>query len=448
MQPASRQIVGTGYRAIAASVEESIALGALPPGSRLPPMRELAAELGISTGTVASAYRLLSEHGLVAGRGRSGTVVVEWRPRALRRLAPLIPDGAVDLASGAPDPALLPDLRPALAALNEALGSSAGRSRVYGEGALYPGLRDVLVQDFVTRLLPAKNIALVGGVLDGIQRALSAWTRPRDRVVLEDPSYSGILDVLDAHSLVPVPVGMDSDGALPEDLRGALKQRPAAIVLTPRGQNPTGAAWTSARAEELIGVLAKHPQVLIVEGDPLGDLSGAPLYSVAATGVLPRWIHVRGLNKSLGPDLRIAGLAADSITLARIEAHQQAGVGWVSWLLQRLAHYLLTDPSLPRLLATATSVYAHRRDALARELREHGLNAHAGTGLNIWLAVPREAVVVQAALSEGWVIRAGEDFRVISGPAVRITAATLEPTRAPEVADVLARAIQGCRHTA
>jgi DNA-binding transcriptional MocR family regulator len=447
MQPRSYRIVGTGYSAIAASVEQGIALGALPPGWRLPPVRQLAAELSVSTGTVAAAYRLLSEHRLVVGRGRGGTVVVEWRPRALRRLGPLVPDDAVDLASGAPDPVLLPDLRPALAALTEALGSAAGRSRTYGEAALCPELRDVLMQDFATRRLPVKDIGVVSGTLDGIQRALSAWTRPGDRVAVEDPAYSGLLDVLDSHALLPVPVSMDADGALPDDLRAALKQRPAAVVFTPRGQNPTGAAWTSRRAHELSSVLVMHPQVLIIEDDPLGDLSGAPLYSVAATGAMPRWAHLRGLNKSLGPDMRIAGLAADPITLARVEAHQQAGVGWVSWLLQRLAHQLLTDPSFPRLLTKASSIYARRRDALAHQLRGYGLDAHAGTGLNVWLVVPREAVVVQAALSEGWAIRAGEDFRVESQPGVRITAARLQSERAPELAGVLARAVQGQRHT-
>ena len=76
-------------------------------------MRELAATLEVSPATVAAAYRTLRHRGLVTAQGRRGTVVAAAPPLRVRGARPL-PPSARDLASGNPDPALLPPLRPAL----------------------------------------------------------------------------------------------------------------------------------------------------------------------------------------------------------------------------------------------------------------------------------------------------------------------------------------------
>src|ERR1700749_2658240 len=102
-------IRGSGAEAIASDVEEAISTGALAPGAELPPIRELAAQLGINANTAAAAYRLLRERGAVETAGRRGTRVRDrpaTTPRSLRGIA--VPPGARDLSSGNPDPALLP----------------------------------------------------------------------------------------------------------------------------------------------------------------------------------------------------------------------------------------------------------------------------------------------------------------------------------------------------
>ena len=134
--------------------------------------------------------------------------------------------------------------------------------------------------------------------------------------------------------LVPVPVLVDDWGAVPERLEGGLRAGARAVVLTPRAQNPTGAAFDAARTRDLAAVLGRHPGVLVVEDDHAGAISGAKAFSAAGMG--ERWAVIRSASKSLGPDLRLAVVAGDHTTMARVEGRQRLGAGWVSHLLQHV----------------------------------------------------------------------------------------------------------------
>ena len=435
------RITGGGAADIADSIEAGIINGALPGGHHLPTVRSLAADLGISTATVAAAYRRLAERGLVRGNGRAGTVVTPRRPRSARRVALALPAGVVDLSSGNPDPALLPDLRPALAAATDALNGGQGRSRLYGDGGNVPELVSALRDRLDADHAPAGEPLVVGGALDGIGRALATSTRPGDRVLVEDPGYCGLLDLLDALGLRPHPVAVDEHGAHPDALAEALTARPSAAVLTPRAHNPTGAARTAGRRDELAAVLSAAPGLLVIEDDHLGPGSDRPLHTVAGIGA--RWAYVYGTSKSLGPDLRIAALLADPITGNQILGHQQASAGWVSWLLQHTVHALLADPATDALLGRARETYRARRTALIDALRRRGHTASAISGYNVWLSVPHEATTTQALQNQGWAVRPGEAFRVASPPGLRITTATLPTTQADPLAEAIDHAIAG-----
>jgi DNA-binding transcriptional MocR family regulator len=228
-------------------------------------------------------------------------------------------------------------------------------------------------------------------------------------------------------------------------LAAALSRRPVAAVLTPRAQNPTGSAWSPARAAELEALLSTQPQLLVVEDDPLAEVADSPLRDVTVTAGRDRWTYVRTLSKSLGPDLRLAVLLADATTNARVAALQQASTGWVSWLVQHLAAFLLDDTDAERGRATARRCYAERRTCFREALDDQGIEVRGTSGYNVWVPVSHEASTVQALLAAGWAVRAGEVFRIESPPGLRVTVAELPPERAVQLAADLAVALAAPR---
>jgi len=425
---------------LAQRVEEALRAGDLKPGDRLPPVRTLAGELGLAPATVASAFRELGRRGMVVSDGRRGTRISP-RPPVVSPVSGSSPsrpfaEGWLDLASGSPDRELLPDLTPFLQCLS-------GRPRLYGGPSALPELLAWVAPRWEAEGVPSHALTVVGGAMDGVERALLTHARPGDRVAVEDPGYPGVLDLVGALGLVPEPFGLDDEGPLPASLAAALARRPVACVLTPRAQNPTGAAFTEARSKELRKVLAPFPDCLVIEDDHAGPVCGAPLHPVAPAS--PRWVHVRSLSKSLGPDLRMALLAGDPGTVARLEGRRDLGTGWVSLLIQELAFRLLSDSGVARTLDRAAEAYADRRRALLSHLRSLGVEATGVSGLNVWVPSRAEAEPVAALVAGGIGVRAGERYRLRSTPGLRITVSQISVSDAASVAAQVAQALRSSR---
>jgi DNA-binding transcriptional MocR family regulator len=432
--PIRYPIAGKSASAIARSIEEGARSGRIAPGAPLPTVRALAASLSVSPATAASAYQRLKSRGLLATAGRRGTRLSHRPPLATPPALP-VPPHLRNLADGNPDPALLPDLKAVLRGLG-------GRSPLYGEPNLRPMLLQRARREMEPDGIPAEHVAIVGGALDGIERVLQAHLRAGDRVVVEDPGYTAVLDLLSALDLLPEPVSIDDYGPRPADLRRALRARAAACILTPRAQNPTGAAFDPRRARELRAVVGAHPDVLLIEDDHAGPVAGVP----ALTVVHPRherWAVVRSVSKSLGPDLRLAVLAGDPLTVARVEGRRALGAGWVSCVLQEIVERLWALPATARRLREAAETYTRRRQALIDALARRGVAARGRSGLNVWIPVAEEAAVVAHLATAGWAVRAGERYRLRSSPAIRITIATLRASEAERLADDVAAALSG-----
>lgn len=423
------QNIGRGSRAasISSAIEAEIAAGRLLPQSKLPPVRELAAALEVSPATVAAAYRTLRQRGFVVADGRRGTTVVPLPPVRVRRIAEL-PAGVRDLASGNPDPRLLPPLGDVLARVDPA-------HRLYGVAAKLPELADQAEAEFVRDGIHG-DIAVTGGALDAIERMLQTELRPGDRVVVEDPSWPRIADLVHAVGLAVEPVALDRRGLDPGQLDAALRSGARALIATPRGQNPTGAAVDAARGRELMEVLASHPHVLVIEDDYVARVAGAPYVPVhRADG---RWAVVRSVSKVLGPDLRVAVVAGDPLTISRIEGRQRLGPGWVSHVLQQVVALLLRDRATPRLLDRVERTYAERRGALVSALSARGIEAAGDSGLGVWVPIADEAAAVRELLVAGWAVSPGERYRFRTAPGLRITTAGLELEEAERLADAIA----------
>jgi DNA-binding transcriptional MocR family regulator len=412
--PEQYQISGASASAIAASVEAGVASGALAAGHRLPSVRALARTLDVSPTTVAAALGDLRRRGVVISRPRSGTRVAERPP--LPRPVAAVPAGACDLATGSPDLALLPEL-PAL----------APGQRGYGENPVLPELAEVAGAAFAADGIRSGRVIAVNGALDAVERVLAAHLAPGDAIAVEDPGWPGVFDVARMLGLQLLPVSVDERGMLPDALAAV---RPRAVVLTPRGHNPCGAALDAERAADLRAALLDD--TLVVEGDHLG-----PDHTLTAGR--PRWAAIRSVSKWLGPDLRLAVMTGDATTLARVEGRQALGPGWVSSLSQRIAAAAWGRAGAER----AAAVYAERRNTLADLLNL----PRPPSGLNLWVPVPDEDAAARALLADGWAVAAGRPYRLTGGPAIRITTAALDVADAPALAAAVERAITPPRRT-
>lgn len=430
-----RYINGHGAVNIARSIEQGVAAGRFRSGHLLPPVRDLAGDLGVSAATVAAAYRLLRDRGMVIADGRRGTRIRPAAPIATPPPAPA-PPGTRDLAVGNPDPALLPDLQATLRRLRV-------RPPLYGDVLAEPELVAIAAKRFAADHVPHHAVTVVSGALDGIERVLREHLRPGDRVVVEDPCFTGFADLLAVLGLTPVAVPVDDEGLIPEGLTQAMKRNISAVIVTPRAQNPTGAAFSARRARELRQIVARH-DVLLVEDDHAAEIAGAP-YRTLVTARSKRWAVVRSVSKSLGPDLRLAVMATDPATLARVQGRQTLGIRWVSHILQRTVLALYRDARVRRRLDRAAKTYAARRHALIRALRAHGIAAHGVSGLNVWIPVPEESAVVSGLLQRGWAVTAGERYRIDAPSSIRVTIAALTPGDAARFAGALAAVLQPVR---
>ncbi|SNR27130.1 aminotransferase class I/II-fold pyridoxal phosphate-dependent enzyme [Actinoplanes regularis] len=432
------QVSGQTAAEISASIESGVVRGDWVFGAALPPVRVLAGALHVSPATVAKAYQELRQRGVVETEGRRGTRIrlrpPVAPPRSVVRLA--VPDGVLDLSAGEPDLRLLPPLGPALRALADQVGPARG----YASAVTMPELIEVARHRLLAEGVPVADaaIAVTASTLDSMERLLAAHLRPGDAVAVEDPGWANLLDLIAALGLRPLPVAVDQEGPEPESLAAALRAGARAVVITVRAQNPTGAAVGAARAVVLRELLAKHPEVLLVEDDHAAELSLEPPHCVGP--VTRWWAFVRSASKPFGPDLRIAVLAGDETSIARVVGRMRLGMGWVSTLSQRLLLQLWRDAEVTELVAEAAHSYAARCTALIGLLHAQGVPAYGATGINVWVPVPDETHAVAALRDAGYAVAAGALFRVSSPPGIRITVSPLDEPDLPALAAAVAAA--------
>ena len=394
-------ITGTTAADIADSVRALRDRGVLRPGNPLPPVRELAATLGVNRNTAVAAYRQLAQAGLVISRGRAGTVVAGFEAVAQEGYAA---DTVLrDVGTGNPDPRRIPDPSPALMNI-------ASRPVLYGEPVIDRDL-DAWARAGVAADLDADfRITITSGAVDAVERLLAQALTRDDAVALEDPCFLASIHTVRLGGYRAVAVPVDDQGMTVDGLRAALDAGIRAVICTPRAQNPTGASLTAERAAELRAVLADHPYVLIIEDDHFSMLSQRPYESLIGPDHR-RFALVRSVSKFLGPDMCLAIAATDDQTADRLAMRLSPGTTWVSHLLQRLALTQLTDESVTADVAAAAAHYAERNAAFAARLRDHGIEAPASDGLSLWVELPRPArAVAERLMRRGWLARTGDEF--------------------------------------
>jgi DNA-binding transcriptional MocR family regulator len=398
-------------------------------------MRELAERLGVNPNTVAAAYRTLRERGVIETAGRRGSRVRAVPATTGRDSIRVdVPEGVRDVSSGNPDPALLPALAEAFAAA----AAEGDRAPVlYGEEPVDPELARIARDRFDADGVPEGPLVVVSGALDAVERVLAAHLKPGDTVAVEDPGWGRTLDLVPALGLRTVPVGLDDEGPYADDVRHALAAGARALIVTDRAQNPTGAAVSATRARALRSVLQEYPETLLIEDDHGHGILDVPLHPLA--GATRHWAFVRSTAKAYGPDLRLALLTGDAVTVDRVRGRQRLGPGWVSRLMQRALVRLWVDGAVDTRAVAAA--YGKRRDALIDALGRRGVMAHGRSGMNVWVPVPEETGAVARLLHAGWAVVPGARFRLSAPPGIRVTVSTLTEDETEALADAIASAL-------
>jgi len=413
---------------IAESIEQQIRAGFYRDGALLPAVRALAQQLQVSPNTVAAAYKLLRDAALIVTDGRRGTRVAGEMPTAETQTT--IPEGLRDMASGNIDGATLPAIEAGW--LTE---SQSG----YDVQSNDPQLLDVAGQWLAEQGVPCQQLGIYSGALDAVERALRLRCRPGNKVIVEDPCWPPALALLASLRLKAVPVPVDAEGALApsaEVLRSA-----AAVILTPRAQNPTGFCISERRWKEWLDNLEGAPDTLLILDDHWGPLSAAKPLSFTREPL--SWLYVVSVSKFLGPDLRVSVVTGSPSVLKSMHHQQTLGPRWVSLLLQRLAGHLWQKMLDSSRLAAVGAEYLGRRSALIQGLNDLGIAVPAqGEGLHVWLPVADETSVVQTLASLGWAVQAGSPFRLESPAAVRISIGNLNPISVPALARDVAHALK------
>jgi DNA-binding transcriptional MocR family regulator len=418
-------------QAIALEFERRIRAGALSAGERLPAVRALAVDLGVDPGTAAAAYRLLRERGFVISDGRRGTrVAAQLDPRPSR--VNQLPVGIRDLASGLVDPLFVPEVSRAL----ERVAARRPDASRYEENAKLDALVAHSQAEFGRAGVDPTALSFVGGTLDGLERVLQAHLRPGDRVGVEDPAFPRLLDLLQALNLRAVPIAIDDEGLDPDQLDGALTRGLDGLIVTPHGQNPFGASLSEERASALRRLIGAH-EVLLIEDAHGWEVEQRPS---TLTGGQRRWAVIRSMSRLLGSDVRLAFVAGDQQTVARVEARQAVTTSWVSHLLQEVVAEMLASADVRRQLRRASAETNKRRLALLTALDRRGVRAHGRSGLHAWIPVREEVFAVRHLLGAGYAVLAGERFRLRTSPAVRVTTAQLLPAEVEPLADALVEA--------
>lgn len=409
----------------------------LAPGNPLPAVRALAGDLRVSPATVGRAYQTLRERGLVETAGRNGTRIRPRPPVAAARSALRPPpfSGGPDLSTGEPDPRLLPLLGRHLGAVARDLSGPAG----YATTDLLPELAGLARARLRADHVPADAVTLTSGALDGIERVLAAHLRPGDRIAVEDPGWANLLDLISALGLRPVAVPVDDQGPTEAGVRAGLAAGARALVVTTRAHNPTGAAVTAERARALRNLLAAHRGVLLIEDDHAAELAPVRLHSLA--GATTAWAFVRSLSKPYGPDLRVAVVAGDEATVARVTGRMRIGAGWVSTVLQRLVVRLWRDGAVAAAVTAAGESYETRRRALCDALVARGVPAGGRSGINVWVPVADETRAVTSLRDAGYAVAPGSLYRLSSPPGIRITVSPLDLVDVETLAGAVARAV-------
>lgn len=412
------------YRQLAGSLQQRIRSGALPPCTRLPTVRQLAQQLGVTRLTVHSAYSELQAGGWIEATVGRGTFVAERIEQLIvppeaqlgREVTPagMLADllrmtqlpGLAALARADPAPELFP-IRNWQRATEIALAAAGPSLMTYttaqGDLALRSALAEVVHDRGVTA--GPDEILVTAGATNAMSLLTALLAPPGSTVLVEQPTYLGMLNILSARGVRAVGLPMDGDGLVIEALEEALRvERPAFLYTIPTFQNPGGVCLSAPRRAALLD-LAVRRGLTIVEDDIYGRLAyeGQPAPALKAGDHGGRVIYLSSFSKSLMPGLRMGYVVASPEIIRQLVVMRQAQDMCSPPLMQRALAVFLEQGWWHSHLRRMLPRYRERRDALLRAMERHFPMGVTWTrprgGFSSWVSLPPGLSVSELYLS-------------------------------------------------
>ncbi|MFF4354130.1 PLP-dependent aminotransferase family protein [Streptomyces sp. NPDC001530] len=413
------ELSGSGGRraALIRALREAVRGGRLAPGTRLPPYRSLAADLGVARNTVADAYAELVAEGWLTARQGSGTRVAERAalPGAPARVPKKAPPRARrprhNLRQGTPDASSFP--RAAwLASYRRALQQAPNEAFGPGDPAGRVELREALAE-YVAR---ARGVRTEPGrivICSGFAHALRLLFPHvlRGPLAVESYGLGFHRELLSAASVRTVPLPLDEGGAQVGELG-----RERAVLLTPAHQFPTGGPLHPERRAAVID-WARARGGVILEDDYDGEFRYDRKPVGALQGLDPeRVIHIGSVSKSLSPALRLGWMVLPERYVDAVLAVKGEREAWASVLDQLALADFIVSGAYDRHVRRMRQRYRGRRDRLVAALAARAPHIEVtgiAAGLHAVLRLPpgTEQSTVKAAVWQGLALDGLAEFR-------------------------------------
>ena len=420
--PTIEGIEGPKYKALAQAIRDAIDEGTLEVGHKLRPVRELAWDLKITPGTVARAYTLLTDEGVLEAAVGRGTFVAPLK-EALNKVNYLddvvIVPNTVDRR---PDVVRLtspqlPDVGQA-ALIQSLLGQVAANPR---SGVMHYPNRETFkparlaVKHWLSGTplgaLDEEDIVLSHGGQNGVSLALQSILKGKAPVVLvEELSYPGFRRAAALLRAQVISVPMDDQGMIPEAIAAISKSHDVqAICTSPEVHNPTGLFTPIERREEIVEIARAH-DIQIIEDDCYRmGASRAPGYRLLAP---ERGWYVSSISKTLTPALRIGFVVAPKPSVAALRRSAEHGFFGLATPLADLTALLLSDPRVADFAKQVNAIFSKYVQTCVNHLGAYELTWHEDVPF-VWLKLPegwRTSAFCQAAESARVQIRPAEEF--------------------------------------
>ncbi len=382
---------GRKYRRISEGIREAIVAGALQPGDRLPPQRELADALGVTLGTVTRAYREMDELGLTRGEIGRGTFIArreedEFNLHRLHNRPDRDSGDCIRFDLNFPVPEGAPDLAAALAELS--------RRQALDELLQYQPTAGLMRHRraacrWLARLnMPSvpENLVITTGAQHALFAALAAQLSPGDSLAVDCYTYPGLINLAGVLHIRLVPIDGDGDGMRPDALaKAADRHRLKGAYLIPTMHNPTTITMPPERRKELAAVLRRQ-DLLLIEDDVYGGMeqeSGTPI----AAHIPERSLYLSNLSKTLAPGLRLGFLVVPDGVRSAVERVMAASI-WVNPpLMAEIGAGWIDDGTADRVIVCKRRAAERRMEILAGSLAGQDLQFRPGS-LQAWLRLP------------------------------------------------------------